>query len=197
VAGRCCAGKNTLVEVLKRHGFREIDVDRVGHEVLEERRDLVAARFGPAILAPDGRVDRRTLGRRVFAEPASRRALEAILHPAMVERISRMVADATGPLVINAAILIPMGLDRLCDLVICVTAPFWLRLARCMARDRLSLSAALRRITAQRGICLKPADRPVDIYYVRNGRDRGGIESAVLRLLQKRGMRRQTNGNTG
>ncbi len=183
VAGKYCAGKNAVVEVLKRHGYAEIDVDRVGHEVLQERRERVAERFGPGVLTPEGRVDRRALGARVFRDGRERRALEAIVHPAMVEEVARRVRAASGPVVINAAILIPMGLDRLCDRVICVSAPWWVRLARCLSRDRLSLPQVLARLVSQRGICLKPADRNVDIGYIRNVGDRQALEARVLAVL--------------
>ncbi len=194
VAGKYCAGKNAVVEILKARGFAEIDVDRIGHRVLEERRPLIVERFGEAVLSRDGRVDRRALGERVFRDRAGRRELERIVHPAMVEEVRRLLEATPGPVAINAAILLPMGLDRFCDLVICVTAPAWVRLARCLARDRLPLWQALARITAQRGICLKPPGRPVDIYYIRNVRDRRALESRLLRFMQRMGVGRRADG---
>lgn len=187
VAGPYCAGKNAVVEVLKARGFAEIDVDRVGHQVLEEQRARVAGRFGARVLAPDGRVDRRALGALVFRDRGERRALEAIVHPAMAAEVERRTAvlSAEGAnVVIHAAILLPMGLDRLCDRVICVTAPWWLRLARCLARDRLTLRQAVSRLWAQRGICLKPDGRPVDIRYIRNVGDRRALAARVEAVLQ-------------
>ena len=41
----------------------------------------VLAAFGPEIAGPDGQLRRDELARRVFADPAARQRLEAILHP--------------------------------------------------------------------------------------------------------------------
>ncbi|MFP4484640.1 MAG: dephospho-CoA kinase [Spirochaetota bacterium] len=50
VAGKYCAGKNTVSHILENHGYRVIDVDTLGHRALEERKDAIAERFGPGVL---------------------------------------------------------------------------------------------------------------------------------------------------
>ena len=92
LTGQYCAGKDAVARILERNGFRVIDVDRVGHEVLEERREEVAAAFGPGVRRADGSIDRRALGRIVFADPAALARHEAIVHPAMVERVRALAA---------------------------------------------------------------------------------------------------------
>jgi dephospho-CoA kinase len=161
VTGRYCAGKNAAAEFLRDRGYRVVDVDRVGHEVLSERAAEVAARFGDAVLADGGQIDRRALGRLVFSDPDALRSLERILHPEMVRRVAE-IADREARAVINAAILFHMGLHRYCDLVICVRALFVVRLVRALRRDGLGLFEATRRLRAQRGICPKRPDPAVD-----------------------------------
>jgi dephospho-CoA kinase len=190
VAGGYCAGKNVVVELLRARGFLEIDVDRVGHEVLElpEARGQLLRRFGGGILGPSGAVDRQALGRRVFASRRELRGLEAIVHPLMAERVRARVQAASGPVVINAAVLFRMGLDRLCDLVICVRAGLLRRLWRARRRDGSGLFRALRRIASQRGICPKSHGTGVDTYYVENNRTREALQARVLALLQRKGV---------
>jgi dephospho-CoA kinase len=177
-----------VAAILAERGFLVIDVDAVGHRVLREpqARELVAARFGPGVLASDGEVDRRALGRRVFRHRRELPALEAIVHPRMVERVREELALATGPVVLNAAVLFRMGLDRLCGAVLCVRAPWWLRLARARRRDGLGLLQGLRRIASQRGICPKLPGPGVDIYYVDNSGDGNALRERVLRLLREK-----------
>jgi dephospho-CoA kinase len=65
------------------------DADHCAHALLAEDagvRHAVTAAFGPEILDADGRPDRTRLREIVFAEPAKRRALEQILHPAIRAR---------------------------------------------------------------------------------------------------------------
>ena len=188
LAGGYCAGKDAVAAVLAERGFSVIDVDAVGHRVLREpeARDLVAARFGPGVLAPGGEVDRRELGRRVFRDRRELSALEAIVHPRMVQRVREELASAAGPVVLNAALLFRMGLDRLCGAVLCVRAPWWLRLARARRRDGLGLVQGLRRIASQRGICPKLPGPGVDIYYVDNSGDGTALRERVLRLLREK-----------
>jgi len=190
LAGGYCAGKDAVAGILAEGGFRIIDVDGVGHRVLRdpEARELVAARFGPDVLAPDGQVDRRRLGRRVFGDRRELAALEAIVHPRMVQRVREELALGGGPVVLNAAVLFRMGLDRLCDAVLCVRAPWCKRLARARRRDGLGLVQGLRRIASQRGICPKLPGPGVDIYYVDNAGDGDALRKRVLGLVREKGL---------
>lgn len=184
VAGKYCAGKDTLVGLLQERGFRHIDVDAIGHLVLEEKREAVAAEFGSEMLDPDGRIDRKRLGNVVFRDSERRKKLEGILHPAMVRRVTERIAEAAAPVVINAAVLFPMGLHRLCDKVICVTAPFPFRLRRALRRDGHSLTDTWRRLTAQKGICPKLPWGDVDIYRVSNWCGRESLGHRLENILQ-------------
>lgn len=176
-----------MVAILAENGFQPVEVDRIGHQVLEDRREQVARLFGPGIRAPDGSIDRRALGKLVFRSPRARRQLERILHPVMVGRVRSRVEGRTGALAINAALLFPMGLQRLCSLVIWVQAPWWVRLFRAMRRDRLPLGDALARILSQRGIRPKSNGIAVDIYYVKNTGDSRFLREQVLTILRERG----------
>jgi len=188
VAGKYCSGKNIVVNILKSCGFREIDVDLLGHRVLEEQKTRVVKHFGREILASCGEIDRRKLGRVVFTDPAELRVLEGILHPVMVERVEEQVKGAAEPLVINAALLCPMGLHSLCDLVICVKANPLVRYLRARKRDGLSVPVTLSRIFAQKRICSKSNGLAVDIYYIRNNHGFFRVEEEIRAILQDKGI---------
>jgi dephospho-CoA kinase len=176
-----------VAAVLAGQGLRLIDVDRVGHQVLREPaiRERVVATYGRSVLGKDGEVDRRALGRRVFRDRRALRALERIVHPPMVERVRADIASGSGPVLVNAALLFRMGLDRLCDAVLCVRAPLRSRIARARRRDGIGLLATLRRIASQRGICPKLRGAGVDIYYVGNDGGLGALREGTLRLLSR------------
>jgi dephospho-CoA kinase len=135
--------------------------------------------FGPGIEARPGVVDRRALGRIVFTDPAARGRLERIVHPHMADRARQEIARVGGSVLINAAVLHRMGLDRSCDAVICVTSPWPLRFLRATRRDRLSFRDALARLASQQDICpssgrIQFEGVDVDTYTVRN---RGSVRA--------------------
>jgi dephospho-CoA kinase len=139
----------------------------------------VIKEFGPEARAPDGAVDRRALGRIVFADPAARTRLEAILYPDITERIRRFVAENDRDVVINAPLLQRAGLQSMCDALVFVTAPVLVRLVRAMRRDGLSLRDAWVRINAQKDVRPQLNDLGVDTYTVRN---RGSMRSLERRV---------------
>ncbi len=170
-----------------------LDVDRLGHEVLEERRDEVAAAFGESVRRADGSIDRRAVGRIVFADPAALARLEGIVHPPMVERVRTFAAAeraAGRDLAVNAALLRRMGLDRSCDAVVEVRAAALRRFFRGLRRDRLGPVQVLRRMRSQRagagrgGAPVNGMTPGVDTYIVQNDRaTTRRLELSVDRLL--------------
>ena len=143
LVGGIGSGKSAVAARLETLGAFVIDADKVGHALLGQRpvRERVVEKFGPQILdpnVPEGEepvIDRRALGAIVFADPAARKALEAIVHPRMRHTFEKAIARVTrqgvaAAVVLDAAILYEAGWDKLCDLVRFVDAPRDVRLAR-------------------------------------------------------------------
>src|SRR4029077_18997144 len=123
LTGGIGSGKSTVAAILAELGARGIGADRIGHGGLapgtEGFRRVVDA-FGPGVVAPDGTIDRHKLGALVFADPAARARLNAIVHPLIAPDLGRRVARArddgfAGPIVIEAAILVEAGWRGLVD----------------------------------------------------------------------------------
>ena len=77
-------GKSTAAELLRQRGAAVVDTDQLARQVVEPGQPALAevhARFGAEVIAGDGTLNREELARRVFANAAARRDLEAILHP--------------------------------------------------------------------------------------------------------------------
>lgn len=171
LAGKACAGKDTLVPFFVQRDFRVVDADRIGHQALEANRAAVLARFGT--------VDRRALGAVVFADPRALADLEAITHPWIGAEVRRQV-EAGGPrVVVNAALLHKLGLWRLCSVIVWVRAPLWTRVLRARRRDRWSWKRIFQRIWAQRKLTPHVFPEDVDILIVDN---RGSTRGPLKRL---------------
>ena len=130
LVGGVGAGKSTVAARLAELGCAVIDADGIGHEVLatDPVRQAVRARWPDLPLTADGQIDRRSLGRIVFADPKALADLNAIMHPAMGEEIARRIAacsarESVRAVVLDAAVLFEAGWDALCTHRVFVEAP--------------------------------------------------------------------------
>src|SRR5215475_7207724 len=87
LTGNIASGKTTIgLMLLELGAYTYVDADHVVHELYLPGQPLVAPlaqAFGPAILDPDGGVDRHALGKIVFGDPEQLRRLESLVHPAV------------------------------------------------------------------------------------------------------------------
>ena len=160
LCGGIGAGKSTVARLLEERGAVIVDVDVIGHRVLdlEPVRDELASRFGAEILTSDGAVDRAALSKAVFSNDDSLKALEAISHPLInfelanqLEAIASETPDAV--VVLDMAVLVETGLGQLPNgagysTVVVVEASPDLRLDRLGARG-VSPDDAQARIACQ------------------------------------------------
>lgn len=156
LTGGIASGKSTVARVLEDLGAAVIDADQLAREVVEPGTPAYAAivaEFGPAILTPDRTIDRKALGRIVFADPQARRRLENITHPAIRARAAQKLAEqreAGTPVVIYmAALLIESGATSRVDEIWVVYADRETQLERLTQRDGISRDEALQRLAAQ------------------------------------------------
>lgn len=189
VTGKYCTGKSTVGDILGEHGYPQIEVDRLGHDALEQEADRVIAAFGVTIVDANGRVDRKALGRIVFGNDEALGRLEAIVHPRMVEMTASRVDELRSAhpgapgIVINAAILFRMRLHPLCNTVVLVAAPFLSIWRRARERDGASLFDVIRRLRSQRDVDPQYSHPDADIHSVENHGDRGSLCAQLARFL--------------
>jgi len=155
LTGGIASGKSTVTAMFRELGAPVIDADEVPRDVVEPGTPGLAevARRFPGVVDASGRLDRAALGQRGFADPAERRALEAIVHPRIREEVARRIEALarTGVTVVlyDAALLIENELHRGMDGVIVVSAPESLQRSRLAARDGLDDAAITARLAAQ------------------------------------------------
>ncbi|MDX2170308.1 MAG: dephospho-CoA kinase [Deltaproteobacteria bacterium] len=155
LTGGIGAGKSAASRILAELGALVIDADRVGHEVYLPGTpgwEQVVAAFGGEIVAPDGTIDRRQLGTRVFAAPAELARLNAIVHPLIRDAVAARVAAARAgnrPIVVEAALLVEAKWDALVDEVWLVTARPDVIEARLVEQRGMTPEAIAARVRAQ------------------------------------------------
>ena len=155
VTGNIACGKSTVDRMLLDLGATLlIDADRTVHDLQRDDpvvRAAIRERFGAPVFAADGRLDRRTLGTLVFADPGALADLEAILHPAVRRRIREQLAalPADSLVVIDAVKLLQGELRDLCTSIWWVTAQPEQQLHRLISARGLDEAAARARMAAQ------------------------------------------------
>lgn len=153
LTGGIASGKTTVAEQFVARGATVIDTDRIAREVVEPGSPVLGRlvqALGGAILDRDGQLDRAGLRHRMFADPATRRTVEAILHPAIISELNRQSEAAPGPYQILVIPLLVEG-DRegLVDRVLVVDCPEEEQIGRLMRRDGESRETAERMLAAQ------------------------------------------------
>jgi dephospho-CoA kinase len=162
--GGICAGKTTALACLAEIvPLRILDADALGHRLLEEPEvvDAVVGLLGPGVRDASGNLDRRSIGARVFADPALLERYNALIHPRLVERIVRAVAEARcepagekRAFVVDAALIYEWGIAAAFDVVVVVWAE-----GELVARRLLERGLDATRARARRSSQLDPAEK--------------------------------------
>ena len=153
LTGGIASGKSVVAELFASRGVPVIDTDRIAREVVEPGEPALAQvveSFGDGILDEAGRLDRRALRERVFADPADRCRLEDILHPAIMAELERQCAAAGGEYqVLVIPLLVEGGRSDAVDRVLVVDCPVETQLARLRTRDDETEAGARAILAAQ------------------------------------------------
>jgi dephospho-CoA kinase len=183
LTGTYCAGKNHVARLLEERGFEVLDVDKLGHQVLEEEKEAIAGLFGAGVFNSAGAVDRKALGAAVFGKTEALAALESIVHPGANRLVNAWIANGSPkPKVINAALLHRTVIFEKLNHIILVRAPLITRILRARKRDGLSLGALMRRFGSQKDFTSQYLSRKSDIHIVENR----GFFTLFSRFNQKR-----------
>ncbi|MGE5245041.1 MAG: dephospho-CoA kinase [Betaproteobacteria bacterium] len=152
LTGGIATGKSYVLDQFRRRGVPCLDADELAHGTMvagTEATAAIAARFGQGVLAADGSVDRAKLGPIVFADPAARLDLEAIVHPAVFRAIAagiRGLERTTGAalVVVDIPLLYETGHASDFDRVIVASCPPEMQVARLVRRGLTERDARLR-----------------------------------------------------
>ena len=195
ITGGIGCGKSEAAKYLCSLGGRNIDADEISRELtadggaaLGEIREI----FGDGMFHPDGSLNRRALGDRIFGDTAAKRALEGVIHPLVQRRamdeIEAANRDGVQVLVLDVPLLFETGMDVLCDECWAMSVRPEVQLERVQQRDGLSAEQAQARIASQmpmeernsRAKRVINSDRPIE-------KTRAELASLYQQLLRRIG----------
>ena len=143
LTGSVGMGKSTAATMLRRMSIPVYDADAAVHRMMG-KDGIAVARVAAAFpgVAKNGAIDRGALGKRVFADDAAMKRLEAIIHPLVREDENRFLGDMRRRraklVVMDVPLLLESGRQRRYDATMVVTAPEFLQRARVLARPGMT-----------------------------------------------------------
>lgn len=156
LTGGIASGKSTVSAKLKDLGAYIIDVDVLARDVVSKGEiayNRIVQSFGPDILLKTGEINRKKLGNIVFSDKKKLALLNSITHPEIISRVKDKIAElkAAGKkvIVVDAAILIEMGLYKYVDSVWVVVVDRETQIKRLMKRDKFDYEDSENRINSQ------------------------------------------------
>lgn len=156
LTGGIAAGKSTVARCFQALGVPVVDADKLAREAVAPGSPGLAeiiAVFGSEVLLPEGTLDRKALGARVFADPVLRAKLNAITHPRIAQlgaqQIAQHAAAGADYVLYEAALIVENNLHRAMHGLVVVSVDPVVQMARLLRRDGLSESEARARIEAQ------------------------------------------------
>ncbi len=190
LTGGIASGKSTVAAMLAAAGARIVDADQIARRVVRKGRPAyhdIVRRFGPAILNPEGQIDRDALGTIVFNDKDAKQALNDIVHPRVHEVMQQHIDTLArehpeDPVILDVPLLIESGWHAFLPMVILVYVPEPVQKMRLMARDGLGASDAMARIRAQMPI---DAKRAYADYIIDNTGTREATQRQVLAVYEQ------------
>jgi len=154
LTGGIGSGKSTVAHLFGERGAVVIDADDVARQVVAPDGPAHAAvvdRFGPAVVSPDGSIDRPALAAVVFGDEASLADLNAIVHPAVADVMARRLSEGDGPdRVVVAVVPLLVEVDwQMADAVVVVDCATEVALARLVEGRGMTEDEVRRRMAAQ------------------------------------------------
>jgi len=183
LTGPIASGKSEVAKMLGRYGALVIDADEIGHQIMLPQKKVwheIVKAFGVKVLNRGGKINRKKLAKIVFSDRSTLKKLNRIMHPEMKSVINGMARQSNRKLVIvNAAVLVEMGLLPLVEKVIVVLASEKVRIRRLM-RAGIPRADAIARIRSQAGAS---GYRKIADIVVMNDGSIGELRKKVKRII--------------
>jgi len=147
LTGGIGSGKTTVSNLFATHGTVVVDTDVIAHQLTApggEAMPYIIAEFGPNVASSNGALDRAAMRQRVFADPAARQRLEAILHPMIGDQAMQACTSAHSAYVLLVVPLLveTRGWKKRCDRILLVDCDEATQIGRVMARSNLGETEA-------------------------------------------------------
>ncbi len=183
LTGGIATGKSTVAKIFKEFGFKIIDADKIAHKTLDKSQDKIIELFGKEYVV-DGKVDRKALGRLIFANKDKKLKLENLLHPLIFSEIENQSIELDRekkPYLVDIPLFFESSRYPIKKSIV-VYIPKELQLQRLIKRDGITKEEALQRINSQLPIDEK---RQRATYIIDNQKDLEALQQECVILKDR------------
>ncbi len=187
LTGSIASGKSTVAKMMTALGLPIVDADVVARDVVKpgtETLALIVQNFGEDILLDDGNLNRPKLGDIIFHEPAKRKILNDIMHPAirqeMLTQRDAYLEAGQKHVVMDIPLLFESKLQHFVERILVVSVSEEVQLRRLMERNQLSKEDALARMHSQLPMSVKEKSAHAVIY---NNENIQQTEEQLIKIL--------------
>ncbi|MBL7016106.1 MAG: dephospho-CoA kinase [Kiritimatiellales bacterium] len=183
LTGGIACGKSEVGRILQQNGFAVLDTDTLAHELMTAGGPVfktVVKRFGESVLGADGEIDRKELGKIVFENPDALKALNELVHPAVIEAAEQWKAQQRGDAAVMVPLLFETGWTNGWSAIICVSAEEEVVFQRLEKRG-LSEAEARKRIAAQMPLTEK--EKQSD-FILKNNETLDALRNETVKVLE-------------
>lgn len=169
VYGLICSGKSSFSKMLaKELDAFYIDADKLGHEALENKKDIIVKEFSDSILDSNNNIDRKKLGGIVFSNKNKLKKLQDITYSYIEKKIEDLINSTDKDVVIEAALIMRSNIYKLCNSLVFVNAKTSSILKRMQETRNISEHHARKILKMQRDVKNKKLDADIIVNNMRD-----------------------------
>ncbi len=190
VTGGIGSGQTTVCSIFQKFGCKIINADLVGKQIVDTNSNVIQElkdEFGKEFFDKKNQLDRKKFAEHVFEDKNKIKRLNEIVHPVLISELILEMETAEQSkkykvIIIDAALIYELAMERFFDFVVVVTAPYQHRLDRVMKRDGVSRKRVLDRMKNQFPL---PEKVQWADYVVKNTQDIENLESQVFDIYEE------------
>lgn len=169
VYGLICSGKSSFSKMLaKELDAFYIDADKLGHEALENKKDIIVKEFSDSILDYNNNIDRKKLGSIVFSNKNKLKKLQDITYSYIEKKTEDLINSTDKDVVIEAALIMRSNIYKLCNSLVFVNAKTSSILKRMQETRNISEHHARKILKMQRDVKNKKLDADIIVNNMRD-----------------------------
>lgn len=169
VYGLICSGKSSFSKMLaKELDAFYIDADKLGHEALENKKDIIVKEFSDSILDSNNNIDRKKLGGIVFSNKNKLKKLQDITYSYIEKKTENLINSTDKDVVIEAALIMRSNIYKLCNSLVFVNAKTSSILKRMQETRNISEHHARKILKMQRDVKNKKLDADIIVNNMRD-----------------------------
>lgn len=169
VYGLICSGKSSFSKMLaKELDAFYIDADKLGHEALENKKNIIVKEFSDSILDSNNNIDRKKLGGIVFSNKNKLKKLQDITYSYIEKKTEDLINSTDKDVVIEAALIMRSNIYKLCNSLVFVNAKTSSILKRMQETRNISEHHARKILKMQRDVKNKKLDADIIVNNMRD-----------------------------